>query len=562
MSKPGFARCAGSIAWMMLLAACSNGRGSLEEPQSPPSSSPPPTAPAQLDFSVGGTVTGLAGSGLVLQNNGASDLPISSDGVFTFTGMLTSGTAYDIKVVAQPSSPAQICTVANGSGTVATANVTNIVVSCSTAPRYFIGGTVSGLAGSGLVLRNNDADDLPVSMDGNFTFATPLADASSYNVVVATQPQNPTQQCTLANGSGTVVSADVTNVALTCTTLSFKVRGTVQGLAATAGLVLRLNGANDLPIASDGAFEFPSALVSGTTYDVTVLSSPTAPLQVCSVTGSLGTIRDRDVQDVRVTCATQTFAIGGSVTGLLGQGLTLLNQADTLQVESDGGFQFPTQLASGTNYNVSVSTHPSNPTQACTVANGSGTVTTAAVGNVAVTCSTTSFPINVDVQGLAGTGLTLTNNGGDALAINANGAFNFSAPILSGAGYDVQVAQHPITPSQTCSVTNGSGTVTNTPVATSVQCVTNDYLITVQVTGLVGAGLVLQNNGGEQLAIATDGSHSFPTALPSGSSYFVTVFRHPLSPRQLCGVVNPAGVVTSADVTNIEVRCESLWPPF
>ena len=44
-----------------------------------------------------------------------------------------------------------------------------------TAPTYTVGGTVSGLAGSGLVLRDNDGDDLPVSADGAFAFATELA---------------------------------------------------------------------------------------------------------------------------------------------------------------------------------------------------------------------------------------------------------------------------------------------------------------------------------------------------------------------------------------------------
>ena len=44
-----------------------------------------------------------------------------------------------------------------------------------TAPTYTVGGTVSGLAGSGLVLRDNDGDDLARSADGAFAFATELA---------------------------------------------------------------------------------------------------------------------------------------------------------------------------------------------------------------------------------------------------------------------------------------------------------------------------------------------------------------------------------------------------
>jgi len=36
----------------------------------------------------------------------------------------------------------------------------------SAAPAYSIGGTVSGLAGSGLVLRNDGRDDLRVAVNG------------------------------------------------------------------------------------------------------------------------------------------------------------------------------------------------------------------------------------------------------------------------------------------------------------------------------------------------------------------------------------------------------------
>jgi hypothetical protein len=85
-------------------------------------------------------------------------------------------------------------------------------------PTYTIGGHVDGLAGSGLVLQQSGHDDLSISADGDFTFATPLDDGATYAVTVSTQPGNPSQTCTVANGSGTVAGADVTDVAVTCTT--------------------------------------------------------------------------------------------------------------------------------------------------------------------------------------------------------------------------------------------------------------------------------------------------------------------------------------------------------
>ena len=78
------------------------------------------------------------------------------------------------------------------------------VVTGSAPPTYTVTGTASGVVGSGLVLRNNGADDLQVSHDGTFAFTTALTSGSGYSVTVATQPSSPRQNCTVAHGSGSV----------------------------------------------------------------------------------------------------------------------------------------------------------------------------------------------------------------------------------------------------------------------------------------------------------------------------------------------------------------------
>ena len=91
----------------------------------------PPPGPG-LNFTVGGTIAGLAGSGLKIKNAGAAaDLSITTNGAFTLPGSLANGTAYDVTVSAQPASPAQLCMVTNGKGTVNGNNVTNVAVTCS-----------------------------------------------------------------------------------------------------------------------------------------------------------------------------------------------------------------------------------------------------------------------------------------------------------------------------------------------------------------------------------------------------------------------------------------------
>jgi hypothetical protein len=83
-----------------------------------------------------------------------------------------------------------------------------------TLPTYTIGGTISGLSGT-VVLQNNAGDDLSRSANGSFTFATGLGDGAAYAVTVLTQPAG--QTCTVSSGSGTVASANVTNVSVACT---------------------------------------------------------------------------------------------------------------------------------------------------------------------------------------------------------------------------------------------------------------------------------------------------------------------------------------------------------
>ena len=336
---------------------------------------------------MGGTVSGLAGSGLVLQNNAGDDLAISTDGSFTFATGLDDGSDYAVSVLTQPSSPSQTCSVTNGSGTLAGANVTDVTVSCVTGT-FTVGGTVSGLAGSGLVLQNNAGDDLAVSASGSFTFATALNDGSDYAVSVLTQPISLSQTCSVTNGSSTLAGASVTDVTVSCVTGTFTVGGTVSGLAGS-GLVLQNNVGDDLAISTDGSFTFATGLDDGSDYAVSVLTQPTNPNQTCSVTNGSSTLAGANVTDVTVSCVTGTFTVGGTVSGLAGSGLVLQNNAgDDLAISTDGSFTFATGLDDGSDYAVSVLTQPSSPSQTCSVTNGSSTLAGASVTDVTVSCVT------------------------------------------------------------------------------------------------------------------------------------------------------------------------------
>lgn len=145
------------------LGALSTAVLTIGDDDSPP---PPPVV-----FSVGGTVTGLAGSGLVLEDRAQFvSLPVAADGSFVFNRAYGAGAAYDVRVATQPSNPVQVCTVSRGSGTV-TANVTDIAVACITpqAPpgldASFGNGGVS-TAGPGGVIKA-----IALQADGRFVAA-------------------------------------------------------------------------------------------------------------------------------------------------------------------------------------------------------------------------------------------------------------------------------------------------------------------------------------------------------------------------------------------------------
>ncbi len=222
-------RLIGSVTVLALfMVGCGSGGGD--------SSSPPPPPPAT--YSIGGTVTGLTGSGLILNWNDGFDagLAVSASGPFTFSAPLPDGTAFNVRVTLQPSSsPAQYCQVANGTGTIAAANVMNVTVTCETG--YTVGGTVSGLVGSGLTLAtctpgrqhlgSHPAPYCPrllqVAANGVFTLdsAYPAGYLGPDFVSIIQQPSSPTQNCVLSTTTISIQNANDTSITVSCTEYAY-----------------------------------------------------------------------------------------------------------------------------------------------------------------------------------------------------------------------------------------------------------------------------------------------------------------------------------------------------
>ena len=164
-------------------------------------------------YTVGGVVSGLSGT-VVFQNNGKDDLTVGTTGPFTgpftFSTPLEAGSTYTVTVKTQPAG--QTCSIVKGTGVIPGADVDTVSVTCSQFA-YTVSGTVTGLSGT-VVLQNNDTDLLTIVTKGTFTFIIPLADKTTYDVIVRADPES--QGCTLSNGSGTLNGADVTDVTVTC----------------------------------------------------------------------------------------------------------------------------------------------------------------------------------------------------------------------------------------------------------------------------------------------------------------------------------------------------------
>jgi hypothetical protein len=504
---------------------------------------PPPPAPT---YSITATVSGLNAAGLVLQN-GASQITVASGAASASiaTGA-ANGTTYAVSVQTQPTG--QTCTIASGSGTIASANVTSIAVTC-VSPARTIGGAVSGLSGT-VVLQNSGADNLSVAASGSFTFATSIASGTAYAVTVLTQPAG--QTCTVASGTGTA-NANVSNVAVTCTTnnVTRTIGGTVSGLGGT--IVLRNNGGDNLIVIANGNFTFPTAIADGAAYAVTAFTQPAG--QTCSVANGSGTA-NANVTTVTVTCAAN-LTIGGSVSGLNGTLVLQNNLGDNLSISANGSFTFPNGVAANGFYVVSVLTPPT--AQTCAVANPTGTTTNVDVTNITVTCANypAAVTLGANVSGLTGT-LVLQINGGDNLTVITTGQHLFATALAPGTPFVMSVLTQPA--GQTCQIFSIAPAVVQ-PIAAQnvfpVGCVNGSVTYTVggTINGLHAAGLKLfmNPNNGALSPAANATTFTFPVGLAPNTGFNVNVVAQPTG--ESCVATHYGGQISTTDVNGVVVTC-------
>lgn len=142
------------------------------------SSGSSPSGPTS--FSVGGTASGLSPGNLILVNNEIDTLSVPSNGSFKFTLTSSSGGTYSVRIGTPP--PGQFCTVTNGSGVIAHANITNVNVACATGPEITLYAFSGGADG------NYPDSGLTAGPDGNFYGTTTFGGANNLGTIFKITP--------------------------------------------------------------------------------------------------------------------------------------------------------------------------------------------------------------------------------------------------------------------------------------------------------------------------------------------------------------------------------------
>ena len=514
---------------------------------------------SEASYKVSVNVVGLReGTQITLFNNRSDPLTITKDGTYGFNTPISVNGNYAVTFATEPKD--QTCSISNNTGVITNRDISNVSIVCSDVG-FKLSGLLTGLSsGKQLTIVNNAESPTTLSTNGPFSITngslTPLPVKiprnGSYAVAVSTQPVG--QTCTVNNGTGKDVVADISNVSIVCSDVSFKLMGRVIGLR-TGDRVTLNNGSDDTyTVVANGSFEFPKRVAFLGSYAVTVSAQPNG--QLCSVNGSTGSKVAADVTNVEVICNTKALSVGGLVTGLApSKSLTLFNNAAApLIVEKNGAFTFTNSIASGGGYSVEVGTQPIG--QTCAVNNGSGSGAITDISSVRVVCSDNRFKVSGKVVGLAENDrVILTNNGGDEYTALADGDFEFSSRLPFGGVYAVEVKAQPN--GKLCTVSGRSGQgVTADITNVAVICSARALSVSGLVTGLAsGKQLTLYNNAGT-LNVTSNGAFTFPNSIASGGGYSVAVAIQPIG--QTCTVLN--GTVDSgisADVSNVNVVCDN-----
>jgi hypothetical protein len=494
------------IVCLVSLAACGGG------------STPGSTSP--VTYTVGGSVSGLSSGVSVSLKNGADLVKVSANGAFTFQSALASGSAYDVSIAGQPGG--ENCQLADASGTVSNAAVTNVSVTCSGTPSKSPAGISEAnaptLAAQAMLALNAFGGSSAASPNT----ATPSATLAA--VKRLPRPSDATETTTNCAVSGTIVvdpSADGTSETDTFDSCQETADLSLNGVLSYTGLLLNVtpteasltaNVQDNLTLGLGAITE-----VENGSYDISLVYTPATSV----------------VFDLNNVDLAALINYNGAPLDSERLSNANINLTEDLTIS-------PNQLYADFSY-----------TLASTLLNGTVSANTAqTIKRIADPSVSHTFPYTGQV--------VLLGSSNTRERITIWGDETYLPPAGQG---QVEIEFDPGTGSYAAPIWVNWSTLQQIIIATingqsgGGSPATATYSIGGTLSGLAaGATVSVNDNGTDPLTLAADGSFTFLTALSSGSAYSVTVAQQPAD--QTCTIIDASGTVGSANISNVAVTCQ------
>ena len=490
---------AGILAGSLLLSGCGNSSGSGSDAEPTPSTPATPEAPISTQTVSGtaaigaaitdGTVTAICADGSTFTES------VTTDANGNWSGEVANGAMPCALQVTGGNPPVTLHSYATAAGTVNITPLTDLIMASATGQSpadwfaNFNGTAVDTSTASTDLLNSFAAKGFAIPATGN-PMTTPFAaDGSGWDGLLDDIGEAIDNDPAIADYDALmtlVKDGNLANLPAPPPAEMFSISGTISGATGTviwetlvAGSIVQDGGD------TNGAVTFSplDGITEGSNWSVVINTPPTG--QNCEVTSGSGTLT-ADINNVEIACSDvvtspTTFSISGNVSGASG--------SVTWEISKDGAFfndgganngavTFTDAMASGSVWAVSINSAPSG--QTCSVTNGSGTLS-ADITNVSITCSDivvgpTDYSISGTVSGASGSVVwelskdgNFFNDGGAT-----NGAVTFTAAMASGSNWAVTINTSPS--GQTCSVSNGSGTLNSNVTNVAITC--EDEIVT------------------------------------------------------------------------------------
>lgn len=141
-----------------------------------------------------------------------------------------------------------------------------------------------------------------------------------------------------------------------------KLRVQVKGLASGANFTISNQDSESLTISKNGDFEFPKMKTKYSEFSISILSQPvTTPSQTCVITNPVG-ILSPNHNTVEINCGTKFFPLNLNVFGISTGATGILSvrngSVDTLNISSDGTYEFSAQVPDLGSYSATILTRP------------------------------------------------------------------------------------------------------------------------------------------------------------------------------------------------------------